>query len=960
VFAKPSSRESAQSLDERATLLDILRKRGILWAGPNEPVVDRRGETAPWMFYSWNISLTEDGAQAAANCLLAALGEFETNQLATFGATAVPLLTATVIAGGGRYHGLAVREQPKGHAAGRQIEGPSDRSKPVVLIDDSISSGRSFLAGAAVLERHGFTVLGGVCLVRFPGRGGVERAEALGYRMRTLFDIWDDIGMERATHVPGYLRVPDVRREGRIAEGLAPPEIARAVARQLLAHGTAPRPPRDVESPVGAPGGVWVSLRDRQTDERVARDGFWHFDPADADLGRDLVLATIKTISGASLTIDRLAQLKIAVTLFGALEPIAPRKLDFSSYGIVARSAEWPVKVGGALPNTQVFISEAEQLGLARRNAGLGELEPYDLFRHEVTKLVEEGEHWLPYGAPDPAARRWIDDQAIGRALTERARDVLLNFAAGGAPGGTPLSDDLIPGGFSAISVTLYRDGVAGCAISERPGLDEAVVAATRAALGDRRFGNPGDQVRDMCPSVSVLTDPELLRNYEPAAAARKLRLGLDSISVDQAGRRAFLLDSVAPRYEWDKTMLVEALLKKAGAKPAAADWTTYRTATWLWNSAGPVKQQFGFASPADNFGAPDLLKDLELLGSHLQANLLATGIPCYARSPTMPWRWEKGTAARVIHGLQGLFSAGQVLGRQDWVAIATAGVERCLNSVRIDEQTGYGRLELDGYTSGAMAEATLLTASVDLGISTHEEVRKALVDRLATMIRADGSIHKDGERVRAERDNDYLPSAILIAVAAASRDADESLLHESMSWQMRRFSRLHSWGQAGWVPQACRRLFARTGDRRYGDYAFEVADWAIDRQIERTGAFLTDLAPGGPGFHTAFVAEGVADAWFLADQDSQRRDRYQRAWWNAMRLVRALIVREEDQPTLADAAAVGGVRGGLNTSIMRVDYASHAIAAITAGLALARPAHAPETESQGAGPAAPQTAVSP
>ncbi|GJG89339.1 hypothetical protein tb265_45200 [Gemmatimonadetes bacterium T265] len=931
---------------DRDVLLGLLRERGILWAGPGEPVVDRGGVSAPWMFYSWNVSLTADGGAAAARCLLAALRDFETPQLATFGATAVPLLTSTVLAAGGRYRGLVVREQPKGHAGGRQIEGPADRAQPVVLIDDSISSGRSFLAGAAVLERHGFTVLGGVCLVRFPGRGGVERAEALGYRVRALFDIWDDVGMARATPTPGYRRVRALPEAGRVADGLTPTQVARVVAEQVTRDGTVPRPPSIVDAAERAAGGVWVSLRDRDTDERVARDGFWHFDPGDADLGRDVVLATVKTVAGAALTASRLARLKIAVTMFGALEPIAPRDLDFATFGIVVRSTEWPVKVGGALPNTQVFTSEAEQLALARRNARLGELEPFDLFRHRVTKLVEDGQRWLPYGAPDPPERRWVEDAAVGRALTDRARDVLASLA-GGEVSGTPLADALLPDGFSAIAVSLYRQGVVGCAISERRRLEDAVVAATRAALADRRFGGLGDRVLDITPVVSVLTDPERLRRYEPAAAARKLRLGLDSIAVAQDAQdgthRAFLLDSVAPQYEWDKSKLVAELLRKAGATPGPADWTTYRTTTWAWSPHGPVPRRFGFTPPRDPCTAASLREDVALLGGHLYANLLASGLPLYARSPTMPWRWDQGTAARVVHGLHGLLAAGRLLGRDAWVAAARAGITSCLDAVEIDAATGRGSLRLEGYRCGAMADATLLTASVDLdpgaaGDGADEEVRVALAARLAALLRPDGSVHLDGQDVRAERDNDYLPNAVLVALAAAGRPAEEDRWHAGMAWQVRRFDRLHRWGQAGWIPQACGRLFARTGDRRYADWAFDVADWALDHQVQRTGAFLSDLAPGGPTFHTAFIAEGVAEAWRLAGDDVRRRAAYETAWWHAVRFARQLIVRPDDGPGLHDAAAIGGVRGALNSSIMRVDYTSHTIAALTAGLVLASP----------------------
>ena len=36
--------------------------------------------------------------------------------------------------------------------------------------------------------------------------------------------------------------------------------------------------------------------------------------------------------------------------------------LDFDRYGIVAQSRIFPYKRGGALPNTQVFISEIEHI----------------------------------------------------------------------------------------------------------------------------------------------------------------------------------------------------------------------------------------------------------------------------------------------------------------------------------------------------------------------------------------------------------------------------------------------------------------------------------------------------------------------------------------------------------------------------------------------------------------------
>src|SRR5207248_1045573 len=118
---------------------------------------------------------------------------------------------------------------------------------------------------------------------------------------------------------------------------------------------TVPKWPALLDGPYDARGGTFVSFRVRADDHRVARDGFWHFDPTDAEPARDVVLATIDTLvrGGNGVSFQSLADLKIGVTFFGPLEEIPPGKLDFDRYGIVVRSKVWPSKLGGALPNTQ-------------------------------------------------------------------------------------------------------------------------------------------------------------------------------------------------------------------------------------------------------------------------------------------------------------------------------------------------------------------------------------------------------------------------------------------------------------------------------------------------------------------------------------------------------------------------------------------------------------------------------
>jgi hypothetical protein len=79
---------------DRESLRRLLKEKGILRAGPGQPIRGRDGTRAPWMFYSWNCSLTSKGSALAGRCLLDRLQSFAGRQLACYGYTGVPLLAA--------------------------------------------------------------------------------------------------------------------------------------------------------------------------------------------------------------------------------------------------------------------------------------------------------------------------------------------------------------------------------------------------------------------------------------------------------------------------------------------------------------------------------------------------------------------------------------------------------------------------------------------------------------------------------------------------------------------------------------------------------------------------------------------------------------------------------------------------------------------------------------------------
>src|SRR5919112_2925425 len=151
----------ARFQEDRAELLGLLRRDGILRRTPTQPVLSRDGTSHRWMLDSLSVTLTPRGAELAGRCLLELLKRFDGRQIATYGLTAVPILQSCLLQSDGRYRGLLVRKERKKHGSLKLIEGVIDPDEPVVLIDDSVSSGMSLEEACARLEGEGLRVEGG-------------------------------------------------------------------------------------------------------------------------------------------------------------------------------------------------------------------------------------------------------------------------------------------------------------------------------------------------------------------------------------------------------------------------------------------------------------------------------------------------------------------------------------------------------------------------------------------------------------------------------------------------------------------------------------------------------------------------------------------------------------------------------------------------------------------------------
>lgn len=83
---------------------------------------------------------------------------------------------------------FSVRKVPKGHGAGKRIEGAEVSGAAVVVVEDTLTTGDSALRAAAAVQEAGGRVEAVLALVD-RREGGRERVEAAGHRFLAVFGI---------------------------------------------------------------------------------------------------------------------------------------------------------------------------------------------------------------------------------------------------------------------------------------------------------------------------------------------------------------------------------------------------------------------------------------------------------------------------------------------------------------------------------------------------------------------------------------------------------------------------------------------------------------------------------------------------------------------------------------------------------------------------------------------------
>ena len=347
----------------RAELLDLLRRDGILHRTENQPVLSRDGTSARWMLDSLAVTLAPRGGQLAGACMIELLKRFEGRQIATYGLTGVPILQSCLLQDN-RYRGLLVRKERKQHGSLKLIEGSIDPSEPVILLDDSVSSGLSMDEATERLEAAGLRVEGGIVLCASAGTAATRRCRSAATTWKpsttsgTISWLTWKVKRCRSQILPVVSGVSP--QPGTRAGKFAPGRTRATRHLGILTHGRVVATAQTSRRGVRSAGGAWISIRSREDIHCChARDGYWHFpDEPRESAAKDVVMASLPTavdLPAGDEGVRLLHESGIAVTFFSALERCEPGELDNDRYGIVVRSLERPQKMGGALPRMPAF-----------------------------------------------------------------------------------------------------------------------------------------------------------------------------------------------------------------------------------------------------------------------------------------------------------------------------------------------------------------------------------------------------------------------------------------------------------------------------------------------------------------------------------------------------------------------------------------------------------------------------
>lgn len=175
----------------RQALITHLRAHALRTDGP---FTLASGKVVDWYMDARQTTFSGDGAALVAAAVSEVLDE---SVQAVGGMTmgADPIAIATAISSGGRLSAFSIRKQEKDHGTGGRLVGPVQPGTKVAMLEDTTTTGGSFLEAMDVAEAEGLQIVQAIVLFDRSG-GTVEKRMAARSTPYTALAVPSDLGVE--------------------------------------------------------------------------------------------------------------------------------------------------------------------------------------------------------------------------------------------------------------------------------------------------------------------------------------------------------------------------------------------------------------------------------------------------------------------------------------------------------------------------------------------------------------------------------------------------------------------------------------------------------------------------------------------------------------------------------------------------------------------------------------------
>lgn len=180
-------------MEAREVLVEELRDHALVVG----EVTLAGGQTASYYVDARRALLRPRGFRAAGELIAAAASRVGAQAVGGPVMAAIPLACAAIaVPGGDELVGFFVRKERKEHGLQNWVEGPIEPGARCLVVEDTVTTGRSTIEAIGRMRDQGLELVGGLCVVDRLTGGAEAIAAELGRPFEALVTI-DDIYPER-------------------------------------------------------------------------------------------------------------------------------------------------------------------------------------------------------------------------------------------------------------------------------------------------------------------------------------------------------------------------------------------------------------------------------------------------------------------------------------------------------------------------------------------------------------------------------------------------------------------------------------------------------------------------------------------------------------------------------------------------------------------------------------------